>query len=500
MPRIILAECIQEVSTFNPVPSVYGDFVVCHGEELARYHHGIESEVNGALGVFRERSDVEVIPAYGARASTAGGVLQRESFGRICDEFVSAVKSAAHDADGLFFSLHGAMSAEGELDPEGVLLAESRRILGDGVPIVVSLDLHGILTNRMLEHCDAVTMLRTYPHTDFVDNGQRAARLLLRILDAEARPVMATVPIPALVRGNELITETGLYGQFVREAERLEGQNPDVVAAGFMIGNPFTDVPELCSQPVIVTNNDAASAEREALRLADEFWSMRQRMQPDLIELDAAIVAAKAIDGPIIFTDAADATSSGASGDSNAILAGLLAHGYEKTVLLPLVDPPAVRRAFEAGVGRVIKTPLGGALDRTRFTPVELEVTVDMLSRGKVFFESWGDWHDAGDTAVLKTETMTMVVTSRPMHLFDRSLFLAHGQDPRRFDLIVVKSPHCQHRFFDAWAAKNFNVDVPGSTSANLKTLGHTICRRPMYPLDEEVPFEPRVRIYGPRR
>jgi microcystin degradation protein MlrC len=498
MPRVLVAQCIQEVSTFNPIESVYDDFVVHRGEALVAAYRGVESEVDGALGVFRERGDVRVIPAYAARASTSGGVLARGSFARLCDEFLSAVRSGADGVDGVYFSLHGAMSASGELDPEGYLLEESRRILGEGIPIVVSLDLHGILTDRMLTHCDAVTMLRTYPHVDFVDNGQRAARLLLEILDEGARPVMATVPIPALVRGNELITETGVYGQFVRDSAQLEASGA-VMGAGFMIGNPFTDVPELCSQPVVITNNDAERAEREALRLARDFWALKERMQPELMELASAVEAAKGVDGPVIFTDAADAPSSGATGDSNAILAALLNDGYEKTVLLPLVDPLAVRRAFEAGVGRVIKTPLGGALDPARFAPVELEVTVDMLSRGQVYFESWGSLLDAGDTAVLKTPTMTLVVTSRPVHLFDRSLFLSHGQDPRRFDLIVVKSPHCQAQFFDAWAAKNFNVDAPGSTSANLRTLGHTICRRPMYPLDEDVSFVPKARVFGPR-
>lgn len=499
MPRILVAQCIQEVSTFNPCESVYDDFVVHHGEAMISAYHGVESELKGALGVFAGRSDVQVVPAYAARASTSGGVLGHASFVRLCDEFLSAVEAGAHDGvDGVFFSLHGAMSADGELDPEGYLLEESRRILGNGVPVVISLDLHGILTDRMLTHCDAVTLLRTYPHVDFVDNGERAARLLLKIIDGEARPVVATVPVPAIVRGDELITATGVYGECLRDAARLEAEGV-ALAAGFMIGNPFTDVPELCSQPVVITNNDPEGAEREALRLAEAFWVRKERMQAKLMELDPAITAAKETRGPVIFTDAADAPSSGATGDSNAILAGLLNSGFEKTALLPLVDPPAVRRAFDAGVGRVIQTPLGGALDPARFPPVDLEVTVDMLSRGHIYFESWRSWLDAGDTAVLKTPTMTLVVTSRPVHLFDRSLFLAHGQDPRRFDLIVVKSPHCQPQFFDAWASENFNVDVPGSTSANLKTLGHTICRRPMYPLDQNVSFVPKARLFGPR-
>ena len=134
-------------------------------------------------------------------------------------------------------------------------------------------------------------------------------------------------------------------------------------------------------------------------------------------------------------------------------------------------------------------------MDPARFTPIEIEATVDMISRGQVYFESWNNWFNCGNTAVLKTGNLTVIATTRPMHLFDRSLFLAHGQDPRRFDLIVVKSPHCQYRFFDEWAAKNFNIDVAGATSANLPTLGHTICQRPMCPMEEnaELVITPRV-------
>jgi hypothetical protein len=53
---------------------------------------------------------------------------------------------------------------------------------------------------------------------------------------------------------------------------------------------------------------------------------------------------------------------------------------------------------------------------------------------------------------------------------------------------------------FDEWAEKNFNIDAPGATSANLRSLGHTICQRPMYPLDPDVAFTPRPQLFGPRR
>jgi microcystin degradation protein MlrC len=179
----------------------------------------------------------------------------------------------------------------------------------------------------------------------------RAARLLLRILDEDLRPAIVRVPIPALVRGDELITKTGCYGDVVREAQRVEREGR-ALAAAVMIGNPFTDVPELCSQTVVVTEDAAPAGSAEAARLAAEFWANRQRMQAKLIAVDRAIAQARHLTGPVIFTDAADATSSGATGDSNAILAALLAAGYDRSALIPIVDPPAAAEAHRAGVGR----------------------------------------------------------------------------------------------------------------------------------------------------
>jgi microcystin degradation protein MlrC len=78
-------------------------------------------------------------------------------------------------------------------------------------------------------------------------------------------------------------------------------------------------------------------------------------------------------------------------------------------------------------------------------------------------------------------------------------MYYANGLDPRDFDLVVVKSPHTEHHMYDAWVEKNFNVDAPGSTSANLRSLGHTVCARPIFPLDEGVSFEPKPQIYARR-
>jgi microcystin degradation protein MlrC len=497
VPKILIAECKQEVASFNPVLSHYDDFRVSFGDDVVARHRGVRSEVAGALSVFESRAGTQVVPAYSARSITSGGILAGPDFERIAREFLSSVHRAG-PVDAVYFALHGAMASENEDDPEGYLLAETRKILGEQIPIVVSLDLHGVLTDRMLQHADAVVMYHTYPHVDFYETGGRAARLLLRILRREVNPVTAAVTIPALVRGDELITETGLLGGIIRAAKAVEG-SPDGLVAGMFIGNPFTDLPGLCSRSVVVTDSDPARAEREAVKLAEDFWRVRERLQASLTSLEEAVQIAKTTTGTVILTDAADATSSGASGDSNAILRALLEQGYQGRALIPIVDPPAVRAAFAAGVGNTVRTQVGGALDTRRFQPVPIEARVRMLSEGRFRSESHGDQWYAGDTAVLQAGAITLVVTSRAVSLYDRSLFLAHGQDPAQFDAVVVKSPHCQERFYKAWVARLVNVDAPGATSANLKSLGHTRCARPMFPLDEGVEFHPQVKLFRRR-
>jgi microcystin degradation protein MlrC len=121
---------------------------------------------------------------------------------------------------------------------------------------------------------------------------------------------------------------------------------------------------------------------------------------------------------------------------------------------------------------------------------------VRLLSDGRFRSESFGWEWDAGDTAVLEADNLTLVVTTKPVSLFDRSLFWSVGQEPKRFDLVVVKSPHCEPQMFRDWCGRLINVDAPGSTSANLLGLGHTMCQRPIFPLDPDVRFEREVRIY----
>src|SRR6185436_20827790 len=126
MTRILVVECMQEISSFNPLPSGYDNFHILRGEEIYQQRGGNQA-VAGALSVFEARSDVEIVPAISARSGSAG-LLSAAGWRRLSTEIMDSVRQKIGGVDAVYFSLHGAMGADGELDPEGWLLEQTRAL------------------------------------------------------------------------------------------------------------------------------------------------------------------------------------------------------------------------------------------------------------------------------------------------------------------------------------------------------------------------------------
>jgi microcystin degradation protein MlrC len=488
--RILLAAFKQETSSFNPRPTTRDLFTITRGNEIIEKNTGTNTEVAGALNVFGEHK-FEVVPIYSAISVTSGGPVPATDLDGMVDEMLAEVEKHK-DVDGAYFNFHGAMEGVEEIDPEGRVLEQARGVLGD-MPIVTSYDLHAIISDRLVRDSDIMVAFHTYPHVDMYETGQRAARNLVQLLKGGIKPTVARVRVPLLVRGDELLTDTGLFGQAIKTCKEFE-ETGDGLSAAVIIGNPFTDVPNLRTNVIVTTNNDACLAQEVAESLARFMWNGRERMQAELTSIDEAIQIANETEGLVVFSDAADATSSGASGDSNAILKVLLEKGFKKRAMLPLVDPPAVAKAFRAGVGSTIQTDLGGAVDTGRFTPVSCEAYVQSLHDG-VFKSETGTYGRAGRTAVLVVGSCSIMVTENPVSTMGRKVFETRGLNPIDYDLCICKSPNGFRTFFQDIAAKIVPVDAPGSTSANLKSLPYAQVPRPIYPLDDNVTAEVKAEL-----
>ena len=82
----------------------------------------------------------------------------------------------------MLLPLHGAAVTESEGDLEGDLISSVRDIVGKEIPIVVTLDLHAHVTEKMIINSNAILAWEQYPHLDPYETGQRGANLLKDIL------------------------------------------------------------------------------------------------------------------------------------------------------------------------------------------------------------------------------------------------------------------------------------------------------------------------------
>src|SRR6202047_1821898 len=90
------------------------------------------------------------------------GIVTDDAFETVTGMILGAV-DAKGPIDGALLHLHGAMVSERHEDAEGEFLARLRRRLGSEAPIVVTLDLHANVTQRMANNANVLIAYRTYP-------------------------------------------------------------------------------------------------------------------------------------------------------------------------------------------------------------------------------------------------------------------------------------------------------------------------------------------------
>ena len=150
--HILVAGFQHETNTFAPSPAGYDNFV--RGEGFPAMVRGDDMlalrEVNIPAGGFINAALAQghtVRTVIWAGASPSAHVT-RDAYERIAGEILDAARAGGYDA--VYLDLHGAMVAQHLDDGEGELLARMREIVGPGVPVIASLDLHANVTAQML--------------------------------------------------------------------------------------------------------------------------------------------------------------------------------------------------------------------------------------------------------------------------------------------------------------------------------------------------------------
>jgi microcystin degradation protein MlrC len=399
--------------------------------------------------------------------------------------------------DGVFLALHGALVADGAPDVEGEILDSVRQTIGLDIPLVASLDLHANVTVRMAKAADALVLYHTAPHIDVFETGQRAASVMRRILVDGARPVTAFQKIPAVFAAERANTQdnASISRVFKKRLVELEA-NPKVLSAGLATVQPWLDIPELGTAVLVVTDHDEQLAISQCRRLATEVWQHRADYLPDLVPVKQAVcLAHENQDGLVVLSDSADATTSGAPGDSNWVLRELLQHKWHLPVLVTLVDPQVVAEAQRLGVGAHWSGFLGGKRDWRFSQPLAVKAKVVCLFEARFILSGHLAKNmpiNMGPSAVLRIGNVHMVLTSRTGPHFAPQLFQTAGLDPFGAAVLVAKSPCGFRAAYEGRAKKIIVVKAPGCAPSDFWNYEYHNIPRPLWPWDEIEDWSPK--------
>jgi microcystin degradation protein MlrC len=277
------------------------------------------------------------------------------------------------------------------------------------------------------------------------------------------------------------------YGlaQRLREIESQSG----VLTAGLATVQPWLDIPNLGSAVVVVCEGDTALAHSLCASLAEEVWEKRRDYLPDLMDVNEAVrLAHDAGEGLTVLSDSADATTSGAPGDSTHVLGELLRYDWPRPSLVTIVAADLVDELF----GKPMGTPWSGALGgkRDRLHSRSLEVTMEMVRSFEARFVLSGHLGrnlaiDMGRSIVLRQGNVHVVVTSRSGPHFAPELFRAAGFDPFAASVLVAKSPCGFRAAYQERAARIVVVRAPGCAPADFWNYSYLNIPRPCWPWDE---------------
>jgi microcystin degradation protein MlrC len=484
--RVAVAGFMHESNTFNPLRTGRAAFAagsLTFGRALLDEWRDAHHEVGG----FLEAAAVEGFEALpiGMAWATPSGPVTDDVF----EEITAAINDGVRRErpDGLLLALHGAMVAESHPDADGEVLSRLRQALGVDFPIVVTFDLHGNLSERLIDACTAAVAYRTNPHVDQRECGRRAARLLARTLRGEVRPCAALAKPPLLV--NIMAQDTSLdpLKSFMHDVRALE-ERPGILAVSFLPGFAYADVPQMGPSVVAVADGDPHLARQVADRVAARLWDLRERFTRRLPgAAEAVALAMRAERLPVVLVDTGDNVGGGSAADGTVLLAEMLRQGATDAVVC-LSDPDAVRRCQAVGVGDELTLTVGGKVDRWHGDPLTLAGRVRLLHDGTYVEPAVRHGgkrvNHMGATALVEGPGRNLLVLTSLRHPpFSLGQLTCLGIRPERQRLLVVKAAIAYKAAYAPLAGTIVEVDTPGLTAVNPQRFDFRHIRRPLYPL-----------------
>ncbi len=501
-PRVAIAGIILESNSFAPVVKSEGftDYLYLEGDQLLKSARATTSFAPRELAAFVQTMDCtgpwEPVPLI-VTASPPGGPADHDFFETVVSTIESGLAGAG-EVDAVYIVNHGAMTTTEQYDADGEIVARIRRAAGSAARIVMTLDLHGNISERMVEDTDCIIGYVTNPHVDQIQRGEEAAGVLRQMLanNYECASVLVRLPIaPPTVT---LLTRAGPYADVIalgqRRCAELGGAIINVSVFG---GFVFSDTPKNGIAVVVTARHDRAVAQALADEIAEYTWSIRDRFTRTLTSTAEAINLAASVTNdpdakPVIFSDAGDNPGGGGSGTTCDFLGDLIANDAQKVVYGSFFEPAIAQECVHAGVGAEVSFELNAKKPSGTGNSLPIKGRVVAVADGKVTGRRGifrGRALSLGHMAAVEvgeSHGITIVLLSMRVQTADPAMFETLGIDIADARVVVVKSRGHFRAGFDLWFEPEqvYEIDTPGYTSPVLDRFDWTGLPRPVFPLD----------------
>ncbi|WP_298843646.1 M81 family metallopeptidase [uncultured Roseobacter sp.] len=510
-PRVALLGAILESNRFAP-PAEKEDFTSLTwlaGEDLmAEARSGapkLATEFAAFVRAMDATGDWTPVPCLLAASHPAGPVRAAviEEIIATCEEMLRA----AEPVDAVYICNHGAMVAEHDDDPDGLLMSRIRAVAGPDVPVIATLDLHANISGRMVSSCDLIVGYRTNPHVDQIERGEEAAFSLRRILATGIRPAVAHAKLPLVPASVTLLSAEHPYGTLIDHGQRRQAEYRSDILNVSVFGNfLFSDTPDNGLSIVVTAREDRQCAEALVTELAEMAWSLRKDFVRQLTSVnDAVTLACEDRRKPVILSDAGDNPGGGGSGRTTELLAALYRADVSDCLIGSFCDPELAREAHSAGVGNRFRARFNRSCDTSvpwaRWdAPFDADAEVLALHTGDVVGErgmTAGRKLVLGPSAALRIGGITVVVITDRTQTADPVFFHMFGLDIAAARTVVVKSRGHFRAGFSGWfaPAQVYEIDTAGLTSPVHDRWPFAHLPRPNFPMDEDTewPADPSV-------
>lgn len=488
--KIAIAGFHIESVSFLPNTSQYVDFEegALRGPNILKNLSDTNTVIGGFFEVCQsyELEPIPLVYAYlGAMGRVADDVI--ESYTKEICQGLSDIKGLS----GVLLHLHGAAWAPGYEDPERFIIEEVRRTVGSNVRIMVSFDYHGNLDSSSICASDAAFAYQKSPHTDMGDTGRRTADCMIRTLKGEISPECRLVKPGVLTPSIFSATQLSPLANILAEARRLERQSSTYLDISILAGFSYADAINTGFSVIAVTDADANRAENIATELSERIWQQREAIyRPEPIyslnaAVDHAMALAPNVNKPIVLLEHADRMS-----DSTYLLDALINRDAKRTAVPFLWDPEAAQAATDAGVGATITLTLGAHSSRRAGPRLTVECEV-LQAEPKSYHISGamlqGSFVNLGLSALLRIGDIMVSVISRFAFGVDEDAFTVFGQNPRDYDIIVLRSKTHFRQVYQDLAEEILIVETPDYGPADLLTLPYErLDTRYVYPFSNQ--------------